>query len=155
MPILWTIWSKKLFNHASPLVVNISVSELCASHITRCEQSVEMVSISDSIVQTSPSPFLLPLFLSLFFYFLFFAHTHCYPARMKIVWRCSILRLQESPPVTCIVRELGKSRVFLVGRNTLQGRENHNYRWCPKSSKTVRNMLGCVTVSFCSIGPWM
>jgi hypothetical protein len=29
--------------HTSPLVVNISVSELCASRITRCEQSVEMV----------------------------------------------------------------------------------------------------------------
>ena len=27
----------------APLVVNISASELCVSHITRCEQLVEMV----------------------------------------------------------------------------------------------------------------
>ena len=48
-PILWTIWSKNSFSHASPLVVNISASELCASRITRCERSVEMVQYPLSI----------------------------------------------------------------------------------------------------------
>ena len=47
VPTLWTISSKNLFSHASPLVVNTSVSELCASCITRCERSVEMVQYVD------------------------------------------------------------------------------------------------------------
>lgn len=43
---------------------------------------------------------------------------------------------------------LGRSRVFLVGGNTLQGRENHSYKWCPKSSKTVRIWMKYVALRY-------
>ena len=50
-PNLWTLWSKNSFSHASPQAVNISASELCASRITRCEQSVETVQYLRSITK--------------------------------------------------------------------------------------------------------
>jgi len=49
-------------------------------------QASRITSNSDAIlaysIQMFPSPFLLPLLLSLFLYFLLFTHTHRYPARI-------------------------------------------------------------------------